>query len=214
MDRELIYNSVLSQQRCQRNWDLSKTIPQEDIELMVHAATKAPSKQNICDFQLAVVTDRNLIQQIYDNSHEENNERTNPQVLANVLFCFIKTPDNVTELKHSPWHTHSRISKNDISGKTLQIFEVIQKLNINIAAGNLSLVANMLGYKTGFCRATNYFTENNIFTKNEIKKYFGLEVIVGVGYPNDNLQRTQHHLDSSINIESYDKTPGIKVERY
>ena len=41
MLRETIHES----QKCQRNWDLSKDIPQEDKDLIVEAATNSPSKQ-------------------------------------------------------------------------------------------------------------------------------------------------------------------------
>ena len=47
--------------RCQRNWDLSKTVPQEHIDHLIYLATHAPSKQDESFFDLYVVTDRDKI---------------------------------------------------------------------------------------------------------------------------------------------------------
>ena len=50
MLRETIHES----QKCQRNWDLSKQISEEDKNLIVEAATNSPSKQNLNYFCLAL----------------------------------------------------------------------------------------------------------------------------------------------------------------
>ena len=50
--RKFIKESIHESQKCQRNWDLTQEMPQEDIDLILEAATNAPSKQNLNLFQL------------------------------------------------------------------------------------------------------------------------------------------------------------------
>ena len=116
MLRETIHES----QKCQRNWDLSKDIPQEDKDLIVEAATNSPSKQNLNYFNLHVIEDRDMIEKIHSHTegfgpiyktydanktpHErakdgrahfeegdgEGTWYTNPQVLGQMLLAFTK----------------------------------------------------------------------------------------------------------------------------
>ena len=42
-----IIKAIHRSQHTQRNYDLSKKIPQADLDLIIEAATQCPSKQNI-----------------------------------------------------------------------------------------------------------------------------------------------------------------------
>jgi hypothetical protein len=44
-----------------RNFDLEKSIQNEDIDSLIHAATNCPSKQNISFYNLHVITNRIFI---------------------------------------------------------------------------------------------------------------------------------------------------------
>lgn len=57
-----IRKAVIRSQHCQRNWNLDKVIPEEDIDLLVHAVTQCPSKQNISFYKVHFITDRNVIE--------------------------------------------------------------------------------------------------------------------------------------------------------
>ena len=48
-------------QHCQRNWDLSKEIPQEDMDIMLEAITQCPSKQNKAFYKVHFITDLALL---------------------------------------------------------------------------------------------------------------------------------------------------------
>ena len=61
-----IKKAVLRSQHCQRNFDLESSIPDADIETLIHAATNCPSKQNIAFYKLHVLTDRDTIEQVHD----------------------------------------------------------------------------------------------------------------------------------------------------
>jgi hypothetical protein len=41
-----IKKAITKGQHCQRNWDLYKDIPEEDMDLLIHSVTQCPSKQN------------------------------------------------------------------------------------------------------------------------------------------------------------------------
>ena len=60
-----IETAVKRSQRCQRNWDLNKTIPENDLQTIVTAATECPSKQNIDFYQVHVVRDREIIENVF-----------------------------------------------------------------------------------------------------------------------------------------------------
>ena len=42
----MIEKAVHKSQHCQRNWDLSRSIPEEDLQVIETAITACPSKQN------------------------------------------------------------------------------------------------------------------------------------------------------------------------
>ena len=95
MDHKQIEKAVIRSQHCQRNWDLSKQIPQEDLDLIEHAVTNCPSKQNVAYYKVHMITDRQLIENIH--SHTKGfttfkkgvvDAETNSQTLANLLIVF------------------------------------------------------------------------------------------------------------------------------
>ena len=47
-----IEKAVIRSQHCQRNFDLNKTIPEEDMKLLETAITECPSKQNFAFYKL------------------------------------------------------------------------------------------------------------------------------------------------------------------
>ena len=42
--------AVIRSQHTQRNWNLSKNIPKDDVNVMLHAVINCPSKQVECDY--------------------------------------------------------------------------------------------------------------------------------------------------------------------
>jgi len=91
-----IKKAIIRSQHTQRNWDLEQMMPEDDIELLVHAATNCPSKQNHAFYKLHVITDRSIIEKVhaqthginFTNSQGEQEVATNSQTLAHVLFAF------------------------------------------------------------------------------------------------------------------------------
>lgn len=57
--------TITKSQHCQRNWDLTKSIPVEDIKTMKTAVTQCSSKQNRVFYKCKFITNRDVIEDIY-----------------------------------------------------------------------------------------------------------------------------------------------------
>ena len=189
-----IKKSIIKSQHCQRNWDLEKEIPESDLELLVHAVTECPSKQNAAFYNVFVITDRNLIEDIHSNTSgfyivDEDKTVTNSQTLANLLFVFT---DNTKK--------SSRISdKLEKYGDSLETIQRDLLTNIGVASGYLNLTATIIGYSTGCCQC---------FDKAAIKKLLNTDedimLMMGVGHKGS-ISRKVHHADKETIFPSFKK---------
>ena len=201
MKHQDLKNAVDITQRAQRNYDLSKSIPQADLDTLIYTALNSPSKQNETHFKLKVYTDPNLIHNIYDCTKRfgligdnfdkmykdtdkgviGNNkyEVKNSQVLANVVFVYCDDEDNLVGGEHV------LAQKENASEYVKMKFARNKNFSIGVSAGQLSLVAALLGYKTGFC--SGYSTSQlKAVIKDEPR------LLVGIGYENSNMDRRLH----------------------
>lgn len=192
--------AVIRSQHVQRNWDLDQEMPQEDIDLLVHAATNCPSKQNFAFYNLHVVTDRNLIEKIYKHTkglgihNTETNEiefTTNSQVLAHSLFIFTDAPRSDRYIQK--W-------KNDDAAQD-ESWVRDQDMAVGIAAGYINVIASQLGYGTGCCAC---------FESDLVMEELGTEeriiLMMGVGIKNTELNRRVHH-ETGVKIHTIKKEP-------
>ena len=189
-----IKKAVIRSQHTQRNWDLTKEIPQDDLDLFVHAVTNCPSKQNFAFYNAHFVTDRTLIEKIhekslglgYQNEQGERVECTNPQTLANLLVVFEEA-----EMSESYWQ---KFALRDASSQ--RVYERDRDMAVGIAAGYLNVTASMVHYQTGCCAC---------YDEQGIQDILGLKnrpiLIMGVGFKDPNRQRREHH------------TEGVKIPR-
>lgn len=183
-----IKKAVIRSQHTQRNWDLSKEIPQDDLDLFVHAVTNCPSKQNFAFYNAHFVTDRTLIEKIhakslglgYQNEQGERVECTNPQTLANLLVVFEEA-----EMSESYWQ---KFALRDASSQ--RVYERDRDMAVGIAAGYLNVTASMMHYQTGCCAC---------YDEQGIQEILGLKnrpiLIMGVGFKDPNRQRREHHTE-------------------
>ena len=65
----MIEKAVHKSQHCQRNWDLFKKIPEEDLQVLETAITACPSKQNYVFYEPWMVTHRETIDKIYHTTN-------------------------------------------------------------------------------------------------------------------------------------------------
>ena len=213
--------AIDSAQRAQRNYDLTKTIPQEDLDILIYAAVHSPSKQNETHYSLAVYTNQNIIHQIYSNTKKftvvkdkedrdktfgeidgkywvnDKNSVTNSQILANVLFAYVEEKGKARNGNH-------HVAQKNSAGNAAAIYNANKSYSIGISAGQLILTANLLGYRTGICTAMN---------KDPIKKIIGTEnsvkMLIGVGYPNANTDRRLHYETLNRDMPAHARTGSI-----
>jgi len=185
-------------QRCQRNWDLSKQVKEEDLQTLKTAVTNCPSKQNVLFYKVIFIQNREIIEKIHKSTDsfvynfEPRKATTNAQILANTVAVFIRDRDP----KLLP-RTEREYAKGTTNGK----IDIDEFKAVGIAAGYLNLTAHMLGYKTGF-----YGAQHGNDTLLEV---FGKQYVfcmLGIGYPDETKHRRDHHLNPTLE--------GLKDYRY
>jgi len=193
MQLDQVKKAVIKSQHCQRNWDLSKAIPKEDLDLLVFAATNCPSKQNVSFYNIHVITNREIIEKIHEQTTGFNyNGRlmTNSQTLANVLIIF-------TENKgYGQWY------KETVHADSESAVERDRHMATGIAAGYMNLLASMLGYGTGCCACFN-----NDGIKNILNIDSNIVLLMGIGHSDTNRNRRIHHFDPSFVFPAIPKEP-------
>ena len=186
MQKNILAQAIERSQHCQRNWDLSRPIPQDDIDLLILAATQCPSKQNVAFYKLHVITNRSVIEEIHKHTKGFgtviNNKyiiETNSQTLANLLFVYEYV--NEFEINYQREQHTKEIIQRD------------RNMAVGVSSGYVNLTASLLGYFTGFCAC---------FNPQEIKKILNssgdILLMLGVGYQNTSLNSRRHHLNPNF----------------
>ncbi len=201
MEHTEITKAIIRSQHCQRNWDLSRDIPEEDLNLIVTAATQCPSKQNVAYYNLHVITNRDIIDAIHNEtkgftvSYASEEKQTNSQVLANLLLVFeeverleLTSPDQI--------YRNEETFKAYVQKATTANIETLirdKHMAVGVAAGYVNLTASLLGYSTGCCACFNPEGIRQVLgsTKQPI-------LLMGIGHKNPLLNRRVHHADHSF----------------
>lgn len=187
---ELIIQASKSAQRCQRNWDLTKSIPEDIVEVFRQLVINAPTKQNEEFYSVIFLTDRNKIEEIYkytdfDGQSKESNFEKNSQVLAPLVLIFCKeTPS--TYRKPETYEYEDKTLEND------------RLMSIGIISGQIVLSAAQLGLKTGFCGCFNPKEVSRIIDHPKPA------LLLGIGYPDATKTRVEHQFANKIYV-SYDR---------
>ena len=190
MFNNFLEETIIKSQRCQRNWNLDKSIPEEDINTFKTAVTNCPSKQNVLFYKVVFIQNIEIIEKIHKSTDsfvynfEPRKATTNPQILANIVAVFIRDRD--PELLP---RTEREYAKGTTNGK----IDIDEFKAVGIAAGYLNLTAHMLGYNTGF-----YGAQHGNDTLLEV---FGKQYVfcmLGIGYPDETKHRRDHHLNPTL----------------
>ena len=201
-----IRKAILKSQHCQRNFDLNRTFPEEDIELLKTAVSQCPSKQNIAFYKVHFIFDRPTIESLHKETRGftvgDGTHQTNSQVLANLVVVF----EEIAPAKdNNQFYTNEQLEKvatGTASKEDIQTLENDKKLAVGIAAGYLNLTATFLGYSTGCC---------SCFNGGNIKKILGFNgsvlLMMGVGFKDTARNRREHHLDKNFIFPSKRKQP-------
>lgn len=201
--QDFITKSIIKSQHCQRNWDLSKEIPEEDLKVLITAATECPSKQNVAYYKAHFITNREIIEQVHSKTdgfiiNTNLDTTTNTQTLANLLVVL----ENYSNFEELTTHRNSQIDSVKIvdNAPAKQIIERDKNMAVGVAAGYLNLTASLLGYSTGCCAC---------FDASGIKEILGLNsdpiLLMGIGYKNPLLNRRVHHLNHQYTFPTKSK---------
>ena len=235
---KLIEQSVNVAQRCQRNYDLSKSIPNNDLDTIIHAARNAPTKQNENHFSIYVCTNQEIINKIYNQTklfllmdddksdyfgekdgifwQKESYSVNNSQVLANAVLIYFE------DIKNLRCGTHIQATRETSElSESRKILNEQVNYSIGIPVGQAILASAMLGYKTGICSA---------FHKKEVAEILETEkeakLCVGIGFENKEIDRRYHsktrnlevpekfrngNLDGKWRFPSFDKTTSVNL---
>ena len=142
-----IFKAIHRSQHTQRNYDLGKTMPVEDFDLIVEAATQCPSKQNISFYKAHFITNRKMIEDIhewtdgftiYNQRGITNKTTTNSQVLANLLIVFEAHRDPYAKDRNA--ETHAEQNGNvQLDYDKNWVLERDQNMAIGVAAGYVNM---------------------------------------------------------------------------
>ena len=104
--RDNIKYAVDVTNKAQRNYDLTKFIPQEDLDTLIHAAVNSPSKQNETHYSLHVYTDQNIVKQIYNHTKKftmirDQQDQDESFKVENDVFIQNDTKSNKIMLNHT-----------------------------------------------------------------------------------------------------------------
>lgn len=184
-----IIKAIHRSQHTQRNYDLSKRIPREDLKTIVTSAAQCPSKQNTAFYDLHIIENQDVIKSIFHfttgqaSDDEEYKYLSNPQVLANVLLVF-SIKDKIQSSKHR------EVVKSTADSESARIVMQDAHTAIGIAAGYVNLTASLLGYETGCCSC--------VMDYDSLKEMLNIDgspsLLMGVGFKNEGVNRRVHAL--------------------
>lgn len=203
--RNYIDNSVSKAQACQRNWDLSKSVNEKDLETIISAGMNCPSKQNQDFYNLHVITNRDIIQKLYESSIIPYGTRKNPQLLANVVILF---ESKEAEIPRSDEQKKLALAKKGIISLTQKDLDDCEKIvhrdtnqSLGIAAGFINITSAVLGYETGFCAC---------FDSKAVKSLLDIRgnplLAIGIGIKDASKDRAKDHVTGEL-ISKYRKGP-------
>jgi hypothetical protein len=197
---ENIEKAIIRSQHTQRNWDLSREIPQEDLDLIITSATQCPSKQNVAHYRVHAITNRDIIEAIHEKtdgftvSYNPYQSTTNSQVLANLLIVLEATTVETRNVKSIYRNEQTVAIANN--AKDQMAHETLMRdlhMAVGVAAGYLNMTAALLGYGTGCCACMDSGAIKDI-----LKMDSEPILLMGIGYKDPNLNRRVHHKDHSF----------------
>ena len=186
--------------KCQRNWNHNVLIPAEHIDHLIYLATNTPTKQHEAYFNLYVITNRDLLEELFEHTwgftYPINNETPtnvvpscarNPQMNASAYFLWtMKFPKTVRNFERTGKEKISNHSNRRDNAYT----------SIGISMGVVAFSASSLGYDTGFNKNhtkpgyAGYWSKRLGITLDEEITY-GLGI--GKGIKNLNWNETNEH---------------------
>ena len=177
---------ILELQKCQRNWDYSKTIHQELINYLLWTAQNTPSKQHEGYYDLYWSADRKVLEELskytWGTTHTRNPPANwrNSQMNANLYILWVgKEPDTQLNCK-----ADGTLKPNSDINRWHNAY-----VSIGISMGLTMRAAAKLGFATGCNKSHNDMNGDDYWPKklgilDEVKS-FEKEICygIGIGYP-------------------------------
>jgi nitroreductase len=193
-----ITKAIHRSQHTQRNFDLSKQMPAEHLELFKTAATQCPSKQNVAHYKIHMITNRDVIERVHALTpiarHDGKGMTSNSQVLANLLVVFEEYRDMSNEVDQGRNdETTALYAEGKEDARAYDVLERDASVAVGIAAGYLNLVGGLMGYGTGCCQCMD---------EPAVMEALGLTgrplLLMGIGFKNEDLNRRVHHSQPDV----------------
>ncbi len=200
--KDQLKRAIHESQKCQRNWDLDKEMPQEDVDLIMEAVTQSPTRQNINFFDVSAITNRDTIEKIhsatecfaidpsmklsdYSKAVSEGSDRKNREARHKK-----ENPTPSIEFKTNPQtlaHLLLAFSANEDTKYDDVCWTKDVQTSIGIAIGYVKFISTQLGYASGCCGCM----------EEEVNTILGSKVflLMGVGIPDESKHRTEHHYE-------------------
>lgn len=209
-----IKKAILKSQRCFRNWDLTKSIPAEHLDILKYSVTQSPSLQNVAFYKVHWLEDRDIIEKVHacthgapykkvgdkklvdpnpraDDAMYEMGDTTQPQTLANIVVVFEKYYKEEEDFKERRVFNTAMGEGARKVGNAGNDFDT--QVALGIASGYLNITASLLGYETGCCISMKH---------DKVKEVLNMEgeplLIMGIGIKDPELNRRVHHEDHEI----------------
>jgi hypothetical protein len=174
-----------SANHCQRNWS-DQAVPPDVVKTLSDIAVNMPTKQNQEFYKLIVSTDQEYNNFVYLHGYDETDKMVmhlpfedrhktnrNTQLRAPLLFQWVFDSQRF----HDAGLTHSKE----------ELHNGVAHLSVGISAGAVSIAANSLGLKTGFCSCLHQQP-----VKEKLEALLNITVsnvylTLGIGYPREDL---------------------------
>jgi len=193
MDFNKEKNYILKSQKCQRNWDLSKKIPEEHINYFLWLAQNAPSKQHEAYYDVYYIKKPEVIKEFSNYTWGNTSSRNPPackrnsQMAANFYIQFVG--------KVAPTMRNSTNDGKAVNPKNRTRWDNAL-VSIGVALGLILRAAAELGYSTG-CNKSNsmgpdcdFYWEKRMGIFEDVKNYTKkLYYGIGIGYPQEGRPR-------------------------
>jgi nitroreductase len=183
---------IRNMQKCQRNWDYSKSVHPEIVDYLLWHAENAPSKQHEGYYDVYWSDDRKVIEECskytWGSTHSRNPPSTwrNSQANANLYILFVAKEPN-TQLN---CHADGSLKSNKDPARWENAY-----VSIGIAMGLVMRAAQALGYATGCNKSHGDINGDNFWEKklgildDVIAGRKKIAYGIGIGFPQEGRPR-------------------------
>jgi len=209
-----ILDSIKNTNQCQRNWEKTSVRP-GDIQFFKSVIENVPKKQGQIFHEVLFIENRPLIRKLYSHAREEGYQVAhNSQVNAPLLVVYVPYTQKYLEKISKDVSTNFNKVVDENTWFPYTDDDITTSMGMHM--GILALVANQIGYKTGFCSCYDKKFKKIIKTliNKDIVTTDGI-LCLGIGLANENIdynydEGIKTHIFSHKNVWSDNNIRHIK----